>query len=239
MVFRSLRRGLSTSLMNLLYILSESESDCFFYESYLRKITGKPFNAHYFSPPKGPDGLAGVRKFLRPFIQKYQHVGGFDEAFFLVAVDNDRSPVHPDHESKNDFARLPKADRSKSCRYCEINRGIEFVLGTDRSAWSIQGAIAVPVEMKESWQLLSCDAAKYEAEHSLPIFSEKRYTSAKHYYGAKNTKPQLKDLVFRERTKLGLTLSEFSEYCAERLDLDDLSARSPSFARFVEQVADW
>ncbi len=42
------------------------------------------------------------------------------------------------------------------------------ILGNDRDQWPIKGAIAVPVEMLESWLLLGCNECEPE---DLPIFS--------------------------------------------------------------------
>ncbi|MEL6813791.1 MAG: hypothetical protein AAFP03_03135 [Cyanobacteria bacterium J06598_3] len=133
---------------------------------------------------------------------------------------------------------MPKADQQRNCPHCAINQSIESVLGADRSGWPIPGAIAVPVEMLESWQLLICNAEKYQSEQRLPLFAHKKKSAAKAYYTSTNVPDQLKDLVRDERQKFATT-REFCRYCADRLDVGDLKVRSPSFTQFANQVKDW
>ena len=49
---------------------------------------------------------------------------------------------------------------------------IRSILG-ERHEWPIPGAIAVPVEMLESWLLLISDGEKHQDEASLPPFARK------------------------------------------------------------------
>ena len=134
--------------MNYLYILSEDKNDEMFYHLCLEKLTGQTFNLSqklYFA--EGMAGVASVRSGLKRLLNDIQYMGSLENVFFLVAIDNDRSPCHPEH------IRLPnlgKNDRRKECRFCEILTKIEEKFGQDRAKWPIRGAVAVPVEMLES-----------------------------------------------------------------------------------------
>ncbi len=224
--------------MNYLHILSEDDNDDVFYQCCLAKITGKPFELLPSNRLRKAGGIAELRRKLGLFLRLIQQTGSVDDTFFLVAVDNDRSPVHPEHTRRSDFSKLLKADQLKDCQYCAIAQSIQAELGDDQSNWPIQGAIAIPVEMIESWQLLICNPAQYQHEQNLPIFPEQKKRLAQAYYTSSNAPEQLKDLVKKEKRKFGST-REFYHYCAEQLDVKDLMARSPSFTQFAAQVQAW
>jgi hypothetical protein len=226
--------------MNYLHILSEDDNDDVFYQCCLAKITGKPFELLTPNRLRKAGGIAEVRRKLGPFLRTIKHTGNVDDTFFLVAVDNDRSPIHPDHPIRSDFSKLLKADQLKGCQHCVIAQSIQSVLGDDQSSWPIQGAIAIPVEMIESWQLLICNPNAYDQEQNLPIFPEKSKSSAQLYHSSSNVPEQLKDLLEKEKTRQGLhSTLDFYHYCAEQMDFNDLMARSPSFTQFAQQVAHW
>lgn len=225
--------------MSYLHILSESDNDDIFYQNCLERLTGRSFQVLTSKRLRKSGGSAELRKNLGPFFRTIKYTGEVDDTFFLVVHDNDRSPVHPNHKTRSDNSKLPKNDRSKTCQYCDIQNVVQEVLGVDERQWPIKGAIAVPVEMIESWQLLICNGWKMGSEQSLPIFSKKTKSGAKFYYGSSNPPDQLKDLVKKERMSLNLSPREFCAYCGENLDVNDLRDRSPSFNQFAEQVADW
>ena len=225
--------------MSYLHILSEDKNDDVFYQNCLNKITGKSFEIISTHPEK-MSGISLVRSFLPSFLKNIQRTGSIGgQSYFLVAVDNDRSPIHPLHSKRADFSKLPKSDQKKTCRQCEIERVVSSVLGSDRNEWSVKGAIAIPVEMMESWQLLICSSATFRNERNLPIFPDKNARAAKTYYTSQNAPNQLKDLVRQERRKLNMSSQEFCRYCAQQLNVNDLKARSRSFTQLSEQVADW
>jgi hypothetical protein len=225
--------------MNYLHLLSEDDNDDVFYRSCLSKITAQSYEVISKRLRKG-GGLREVRKKLPILLNQLKYTGEVPNTFFLVAIDNDRSPIHANHERSGDLSKLSKADQKKDCRYCEVGRVIESVLGSDRGAWPIPGVIAIPVEMIESWQLLICNPNQYDQEQNLPIFPEKSKSSARLYHTPSNVPEQLKDLVDKEKARQGLRSTlDFYRYCADKLDVTDLMARSPSFTQFAQQVAVW
>ena len=121
----------------------------------------------------------------------------------------------------------------------EIDEVIRSILG-EQPEWPIQGAVAVPVEMLESWLLLISDGEKHQDEASLPPFAKKDRPLARNFYSHKNLPDQLKDLCDLEKRERGIGAAlEFVAYCAGRLEPDDLAARAPSFALFKRQVDSW
>lgn len=221
--------------MSYLYILSESDNDDVFYHRCVERLTGRTFERVPYRLRKG-GGIAEVRSKSRLLFQQIVHTGFVDETFFVVALDNDRSPVHPDHAV---LSKLSERDQRKECRFCAILATAETILGP-RERWPIGGAIAVPVQMLESWLLLICDPARYERESDLPLFAEMTQPEAVRYYRPKQPPKQLKDLRDREKDARGIvTNPEFCAYCADRLDAMRLSDQSPSFALFKAQVDAW
>ncbi|MEL6353951.1 MAG: hypothetical protein AAFR58_19670, partial [Cyanobacteria bacterium J06627_28] len=146
--------------MGYLYLLSEDDSDDIFFSRCLAKITGKSYEVVSRRLRKR-GGISEVRKKLPLLIKQIQQTRLTENIFFLIAIDNDRSPLHPEHRRRDDFSRLTKQDQKKSCRLCEIERLMANTLGFDRNTWSVQGTVAIPVEMIESWQLLICEPQKY------------------------------------------------------------------------------
>ena len=221
--------------MAFLWLLSESDNDDAFFKACVERLTGKTLELVSRRLRRG-GGLAKWRRFSRLMLQQIQDSGYVEETFFLIALDNDRSPVHPTHEQRSG---LSKKERQKGCRYCEIDSLIQSILG-EREEWPIQGAVAVPVEMLESWLLLICQGEKHRDEASLPRFARKDQKLARDFYAPKNPPDQLKDLCDFEKQERGIGGAlEFVAYCARRLDLDDLAARAPSFALFKRQVDSW
>lgn len=225
--------------MNYLHLLSESDNDDLFYLNCLNKLTGKSFELLSAKRLRKSGGISELRKKLGIFFRDIKHTGTADNIFFLVVYDNDRSPVHPDHGIRSDHSQLPKKDQQKNCRYCEIQSTAQNIFGTNKQQWPIKGAIAIPVEMLESWQLLICKGEGFESEKDLPIFSRKTKSGAQYYHSSKKPPDQLKDLVKQERIRLEMSPQQFCVYCAQQLNVNDLKARSRSFTQLSEQVADW
>lgn len=218
--------------MAYLYLLSESKNDDAFFKSCVERLTGKTVELLLIRLRKG-GGLRELRSKSRILLGQIKHTGFVEETFFLIALDNDRSPIHPDHEPR---LRLSERERQKVCRYCEVGSVIQSILG-ERDQWPIPGAIAVPVEMLESWLLLICKGEKHQDE--LPLFAKKDGKLARNFYKPKKPPDQLKDLCDIEKKKLGMDTVSFIDYCAGRLDPDDLAERAPSFALFKGQVDSW
>ena len=110
---------------------------------------------------------------------------------------------------------------------------IADALGPDRDAWPVKVAVAMPVEMIESWVLLLCDPHR----PALPLFAEANQPSARAYYGAAPP-PQLKDLCRVEAAARGKSLGDYFWHAAEQ-NIEAVTAVSPSFRMFVEELAQW
>ena len=205
--------------MAYLWLLSESDNDDAFYKACVERLTGKTVHLVPRKLRKG-SGLSALRSNSRLMLQQIQQSGYSDDTFFLIAWDNDRSPVHPKHEQRSG---LSKKERQKGCRYCEIESVIRSTLG-ERNVWPIPGAIAVPVEMLESWLLLICDGEHYRDEASLPPFAGKDQKPARDFYAPKNPPDQLKDLCDIEKNKLEIDTRGFIVHCAGRLGCIDIQS---------------
>lgn len=129
------------SEVQYLYLLSEDDNDDIFYQGCLQKITGQPFEIVPLRIRKG-GGIAAVRKSLPILLQQIQYSGALEQSCFVVALDNDRSPIHPDHPRPADLSRLPNADQKKDCRYCELEKVVIAQFGQAREQWPLRGAIA-------------------------------------------------------------------------------------------------
>ena len=221
--------------MNYLHILSESDNDDLFFKGCLERITGRSFDFASRRRLRKGGGIAEVRRKGPVLLRQIKYTGPVDDTFFLIALDNDRSPVHPEHKSRH---RLSGQDRRKRCRFCELEALVQDILGP-REKWPIPGAVAVPVEMIESWLLLIVNPDTHGNEASLPIFSTKEHAQALRYYAPGAPPDQLKDLTTSERRALGLDTPAFREHCVHVLDPEDLAERAPSFALFKGQVDAW
>lgn len=221
--------------MNYLYLLTEDDNDDLFFEGCLEKLTGLSFQLHDARGRlrKG-SGIKETRRMLRLILQDLRRSGRQENAYLVVTIDNDRAVTHPHHTTRYDLAT---AEKPKLCRVCELQQEIEAAWGTDREQWPVKAAIAVPVEMLESWLLLICG----HLPESLPIFARKAQPTAVRYYTTHQPPDQLKDLCQMEMMQAGIhTKAEFYLACVmNRLDPETLAAQSPSFAAFKGQVEQW
>ena len=187
-------------------------------------------------------GIDYVKRSLRLLVNDIKHTGMVEQTYFLIAMDNDRHAPHPNHEQIPDAHKLPKneQERMKRCRFCDIESILYETLGKNKADWPIQGAIAVPVQMLESWLLLMCDQEKYQHESRLPLFAECSQPLARRYYAPNAPPDQLKDCKAKEKTALGLESDDdFFVHCIEKFTPEQLEAISPSFALFKQQIASW
>jgi hypothetical protein len=106
-------------------------------------------------------------------------------------------------------------------------------LGEDRSAWPVEVALAVPIEMIESWLLVLHNPTS----RGLPIFSTANRRLPREYHG-ENPPPQLKDLRNDDAKAKGLTLDDYFWSAAE-CDVAAAAAASPSLQLFVEELQSW
>lgn len=224
---------------NFIYILSESNIDDVFYSLCVEKIKEQAYMLVPRRLRRG-GGISQVRKYLQILLKDIRYSGEVEITFFVIALDNDRSPAHPTHQQIPNINKLPENERRKTCRFCELEKTAYDILGADRETWPIKGAIAVPVQMLESWLLLICNRREHENEASLPMFAWKSMPLARMYHSPKQPGNQLKDLAGLEKKKLGINSSEdFCLYCIEQLSPDDLALVSPSFSLFLGQVNNW
>jgi hypothetical protein len=215
---------------SLLSLLTEDDNDDIFFELCAQRISGKSFFQTEPRRLRKNGGIGAVRKAMRPFLNDLRKVESLD-AYFIIALDNDRAPDH--EQTHQRLPRLAKADHKKACRVCEIRRAIEEVWGGNPDKWPAKGAIAVPVQMLESWILHTFEHADDEA---LPIFSRKTQARAVEYHNG-NPPDQLKDLCDARRD--GRDKAEFTLEVASAMDLETVASRSASFNAFNEQVAAW
>lgn len=220
--------------MPFLYVLTESDYDSSFYHRCIEKITKISFDLTPTITRK-TGGFSEVKMYLKIFLQQMKYTGKMKDAFFLIAVDNDRSPEHPNHEK---IEGLSKKESSNKCRFCYVKDKVEEIFGKEKSSWPVKGAIVIPVQMLESWLILICSSNKNE--NSLPLFSKKKSIIAKKYYAKQEVPNQLKELCQIEKFNLSInSKEEFYSYCIENLDLNDLATRSSSFDLFQKQIIEW
>jgi hypothetical protein len=220
--------------MNYLYLITEDDNDDLFFEGCLENLTGLTFQMDNTRRRlrKG-GGIKEAQRMLRLVLQEIRRFGTQENIYLVVAIDNDRAPEHPFHQQ---LPGLNATEQRMNCRFCELLQIIEDALGKDRSQWPIRGAIAVPVQMLESWLLLSCG---HQAD-SLSLFASKAQPIAARYYAPRQPTDQLKDLCTLERQKAAnLSMTEFCLICAHSLNTETLAEQSPSFANFKTQVDSW
>jgi len=215
-----------------LYLLSEDDDDDLFYQGCVEKLTQLKFNVQPSGHLRKNGGIAAVRKMLSAFCGCLRASGSMP-AFFVVSIDNDRAPEHANDHFRH--SGLSSRDTGKGCRTCELENSLREKLGA-QEIWPAKGAIAVPVQMLESWLFLIFEAELQEAD--LPIFSEKKRAAAQTFYD--NSVPaQLKDRCGEKRKRSNHSKREFIETAIQQLDPSDLAERSPSFADFKRQVDLW
>jgi hypothetical protein len=227
------------SQISLLYLLTEDDNDDLFFERCAERISGKSFYKVEPRRIRKNGGISEVRKKLPAFLNDIKKSAGMD-AYFIIGLDNDRAPEHSFDIQQtiihDRISGLSQQDSRKQCRYCEIENKIKEIWGRDVNKWSAKGAIAVPVQMLESWILIGLN---FNCDRELPIFAEKSQSLAKEFH--KGSPPdQLKDLCDRLRYERGgLTKGEFFLNVADRMDFEVTTAASSSFAQFKNQITTW
>ena len=158
--------------------------------------------------------------------------GGGPGIFWIAAIDNDRAPQHPD--GARPPGTLSHADQRKT------NRHAELLAEASSHNVTSTGAIAVPVEMIESWVLQALSAGELL---ELPAFSEKEAALAITYYQTNQRStppPQLKDLALSAMKQRGCEdWYAFLIEVAGQLDAAKLASQSRSFALFCEDLLRW
>jgi hypothetical protein len=111
---------------------------------------------------------------------------------------------------------------------------VESVLGANRAAWQFPVALAVPVEMLESWIIRVCHP---QTPQPTPHFSKADSERARHYYQPTTAPPQWKDLVAIERG--AEDMRDFLARVVSEMDPHALAERSLSFRMFKEWLDGW
>ena len=218
--------------MAYLYILSEGERDEDFYDLIAERVTGHIFERpSNFRLRRGENWKTAMAK-SRLLLNLVKHWTEQQDVAVIIAIDNDRAPEHPGSVLPPPRP-LVGLDLKKQPRYPAIVKLVEEALGEDRGRWPVDVAIAMPVEMIESWVLLLCNPHR----PALPLFAEANQHSARAYYGA-TPPPQLKDLCKVEAAALGKTLADYFWHAAEQ-EIAPAAAASPSFRMFVEELHRW
>lgn len=220
--------------MAFLHLLTEDDSDDLFYEACAERVTGRGFHSECTKVKRGA-GIGAVRVAIKYMLRGILRTGPVPDTFFIVALDNDRAPQHPD--GARPPGNLSAADQRKRNRHDELHAAVAAVLGDDRSQWPIPGALAIPVEMLESWVLLMCDSQRPQP---LPYFPSAEKAAAQQYHGTANLPPQLKDLSHSEATARGkASRHELALDIALAHDHAAVAAVSRSYAHFREQLLTW
>lgn len=227
--------------MSILYVVSESDNDAVFYALCAEKLTGRTFSLWPMKNRKG-DGVEAVKVQLKYAVKMVRSAAqGGEQVSFIASMDNDRAP-HPENAGQLpvatgtglDRARLTLKERNRAERLTWMIAAVESVLGPNRSAWLLPVALAVPVEMLESWIVRSRRA---EPPQPTPHFSKADSDRARQYYRPSEPPPQWKDLMAIE--KGDEDMREFLARVVKELDADALAAQSLNFRMFKDWLDAW
>jgi len=217
--------------MKLLHILSESDADAFFYERIAERVTGASFTPCDIRLRKG-DGESKVRASIKLLLSKFPKNTPRPECALLLSMDNDRCPDHPGASA---YPRvLTSAERRRASRWRIIQDAMLARWGENRRAWPVDVAVAVPVEMIESWVLLLLNPERAP----LPFHSLKTDRTAIAFHDPLPPGPQLKDLAADEARHRNLSKQELMMNAAE-CDLEAAGNVSTSFRLFLEDLRSW
>lgn len=235
--------------MTLLYLVTESDNDAIFYALCATKMTGGKFDPVPLKNRKG-DGISAVQRQLKYALRGARAAAGSSQPVaFIAAIDNDRAP-HEEHITNEggddgqrrigtglDRAKLSDGERARPNRFKWMMAAVEGELGSNRSAWKMPVALAVPVEMLESWIVR---ALNEKPPQPMAHFSLADSDRARKYYKPAAPPPQWKDLAAQEQSKRGCA-DKRGFYCevVKSLDAPALASRSLSFRMFKEWLDGW
>ena len=204
--------------MKVLYLLAESDADELFFEAVAERITGFSFTLAEYRVRRN-QGYRDVCVAAKLVLQTVQRSASDGNTHFLISVDNDRAPHRWEDEQSR--RNLSSSDRRKEDRYQRFEREMHRVLGEDRSAWIAKGALAIPIEMLETWLL---QANCRDEVDELPRFSRSSDSSAREFYRPHRPPPQLKDRVKQLMAERNFSSRpDFFLYCAHELDSEQLA----------------
>ncbi|HYF34448.1 MAG TPA: hypothetical protein VD994_04085 [Prosthecobacter sp.] len=222
--------------MSLLYIVAESDRDALFYTLCAEVVTGRGYTLHSLRNRKG-EGEAAVRRQMRYALQQAKSAAAAGDVYFVASIDNDRAP-HPENEQRLLRTQLIRKERERRSRLEWLDETLAEKLGSDPAVWTLPLAIAIPVEMIESWiiQILEPDAD----QRALPFFSLADTDRARAYYGRPDPPAQCKDRCEEHQQRLAqVDREDFLVAVAVQLNPDALAARCRSFALFKEGLDGW
>ncbi len=235
--------------MTLLYLVTESDNDAVFFTLCASKMTGVEFAPWPLKNRKG-DGIAAVQTQLRYTLREVKSFARNSQPVaFIAAIDNDRAP-HEEHTTTEaaggtprrvgtglDRAKLNQSERSRPNRLGWMEATVEGELGANREAWPMPVALAVPVEMLESWIVRSL---RDHPPQPMAHFSKADSERARSYYAPTDPPSQWKELAAQEQTRLGCAdKREFYCRVVEKLDAAMLASRSLSFRMFKKWMDAW
>jgi len=86
--------------MKNLYLLTEDDNDDLFYERCLEELTRDSFQLMEPIRVRQSSGISKIRKTIRYLLNVVKNSGVSANIHFLIVMDNDRRPEHPDHITK-------------------------------------------------------------------------------------------------------------------------------------------
>jgi len=220
--------------MRTLTVFSESPHDDFVYESLAERITGQSFQL--CDVPLGFRKHSGVSKvlgLLRMLLRTLPKSGEVSDLALIIAVDNDRCPGHPGGQPHP--RPLPPMEQKRISRWDTIQTALRERWGDNRAAWPVDVAVAIPVEMLESWVLLLLDPKRAP----LPIYPNASDMQARLFHEPGKPGPQLKDIVKEEIRHRDLSKQDLLMTAATDGDLAVVESVSPSFRMFATELRGW
>lgn len=217
--------------MKLLHVLSESDTDAFFYERIAERVTSRSFVRCDIRLRRGC-GHAQVMASIKLLLSKFPAGSPRPDSAILLTVDNDRCPDHPGASAHP--KPLSSAERRRQSRWLTVRQVMEARWGSFRGNWPVDVAVAIPVEMIESWVLLLLDPGR----GPLPIYSRQTDSMAVAFHHPEKPGRQLKDLLIDEARARGCLVRDLIIDAAES-DLQLVKDASTSFRMFVEELESW
>jgi hypothetical protein len=226
--------------VNTLYLLTESEADSLFYEACVERISGKTFTPTEHHKVRKGSGISAVRAALQLSLQQIQPVSKTSGLHLLIAMDNDRSPhaLATEALTGNQRTKLAKADAHQADRYDDLLSTLKNHLGSEPVDWEIPVAIAIPVEMLESWLIL---IARGGNSNDLPRFTTSDSWRARRFYQPHHPPPQLKELSRQVQKEDGIQDKQewMLVLVTQKLNPAKLAQTSSSFALFKNWLDRW
>ncbi len=230
--------------MSLLYLAGESDADEDFFADCAEKVIGNRFQRVRLRNRRG-DGVDAVRRQAKnALLIAVAAAEGPEPVAFITGMDNDRAP-HPENSKSSpvstglDRERLPDEDKRKDNRYDWLESLVKTARRQHKGEWRLSVAIAVPVEMIESWIVR---ALSEHPPQPTPHFSTKGSSGVWEYYEQTvgDTPQQWKDLADAEIKRLRLADHRaLRAHFVANLDAEALARRSLSFRMFKEWLDAW